>query len=72
MTDLNDLARRIDRVSYDLAKSLVKLDIAQKNELPVGSAVAETKKYLADLRILAGQVERWEVLADERKDVAET
>ncbi len=68
MSDIPDLARRFDRASYDPAKSLVKLDELQHHEKMLPAAIAEAKKRLGDVHIIVGQIERLEVLQDERRE----
>ncbi len=66
---ITDLARRFDRASYDLAKSLVKLDETQKHpEMSLESAKTETMKHLVNVAAIVEQIAALDVLQDERRE----
>lgn len=66
---LTDLARKFDRASYDLAKSLVKLDEAQKVHLPIEPRKTETLKYLSAIASLVEQIATLEALQDDKLEL---
>lgn len=71
MSTTADLLRKFRRASYDLEKSLVKLEEVQRHpEMLSNIAIAEVQKYLSDVRIVVGKIEQLDVLNG--KDVDST